>query len=337
LDLPAGGWRWEMKDEKKKTGKMKMRLAKTNVKGKSLRVKNCTIYFFISVFLCGFCGCSLWGDFVGFFKPEGSPSDEEIFSSYSLTELKKSSAADVLTVLHRPEYELLSQSKSVVASAGEKKKGYKSWLNMVAFNEDEMTAMRKYLLIVNERPKVLFTEPWEGLGFDCEIVLEREILDKPYSNENARRIEILRKVQENAHSDIEELSTDNEIISVSGMLINQGLETVLVKLDVSPALAAKLDKKDAVEFDHLSFNKGKIQMVIVDDVARVKMRLGSFIKKTIGYSRYKCLQCGYVYDPFLGEPEHGIAPGTSFESLPEDWTCLVCGADKSSENWLSLP
>jgi len=314
-----------------------MRLTKTNVKGGSLRVKNCTIYFFISVFLCGLYGCSLSRDFVGFLKPEGPPSNKQLFSSYSLTELKKSSAADVLSVIHRPEYELLSQSRSVVASVGEKKKGYKSWLNMVAFNEDETTAMRKYLLIVNERPKVLFTEPWEGFSFDCEMVLESEILDEPYSNENARRIEILRKVQEYAHDDIEELSEDNEIISVSGMLINQGIEAVLVKLDASPALAIKLDKKEALDFDHLSFAKGKIQMVVEDDVARLKMRLGSFLKKTIGYKRYKCLQCGYVYDPFLGEPEYGIAPGISFENLPEDWTCLGCGADKNSKKWGSRP
>lgn len=314
-----------------------MRLTKTDVKGGSLRVKNCIIYLFVSIFLCGFCGCSLSRDFVGFLKPEGPPSNKQLFSSYALTKLKKSNAADVLSVIHHPQYELLSQSRSVVASAGQRKKGYKSWLNIVAFNEDETTAMRKYLLIVNERPKVLFTEPWEGLSFDCEMVLESEILDEPYSNENARRIEILRKVQEYAHNDIEQLSTDNEIISVSGMLINQGLEAVLVKLDVSPALAIKLDKKEAVKFDHLSFNRGKIQMVVVDDVVKVKMRLGSFIKKTIGYNRYKCLQCGYVYDPFLGEPEHGIAPGTSFESLPDDWTCLECGADKSSESWLLQP
>jgi len=314
-----------------------MRLTKSNVKCESLNVKSSIFYFFTSVFLCGLCGCSLSGDFFGFLKPEGPPSDEQVFSSYSLTKLKKSNAADVLTVLHQPEYGLLSQSKSVVASVGEKKKGYKSWLNMVAFNEDEMTAMRKYLLIVDERPKVLFTEPWEGLSFDCEIVLESEILDKPYSNENSRRIEILREVQEYAHSDIEELSADNNIITVSGMLINQGLETVLVKLDVSPALAIKLDQKDALDFDHRSFAKGKIQMVVEDDVVRVKMRLGSFIKKTIGHERHKCLQCGYIYDPFLGEPEHGIDPGISFKDLPEDWTCVVCGADKSYENWLSLP
>ena len=46
--------------------------------------------------------------------------------------------------------------------------------------------------------------------------------------------------------------------------------------------------------------------------------------------KYVCQLCGYVYDPALGDPEHDIAPGTAFESLPDSWTCPLCGADKSS-------
>jgi len=44
---------------------------------------------------------------------------------------------------------------------------------------------------------------------------------------------------------------------------------------------------------------------------------------------YTCTVCGYVYNPEKGDPENGIKPGTKFEDLPEDWTCPVCGADKS--------
>lgn len=44
--------------------------------------------------------------------------------------------------------------------------------------------------------------------------------------------------------------------------------------------------------------------------------------------RYVCTICGYVYDPSNGDPENGINPGTPFESLPDDWTCPVCGAGK---------
>ena len=46
--------------------------------------------------------------------------------------------------------------------------------------------------------------------------------------------------------------------------------------------------------------------------------------------KYVCPECGYVYDPEVGDPEHGIAPGTPFEDLPEDWHCPYCGVDKPS-------
>ena len=45
--------------------------------------------------------------------------------------------------------------------------------------------------------------------------------------------------------------------------------------------------------------------------------------------KYECTICGYVYDPAAGDPDSGIAPGTAFEDLPEDWVCPVCGASKS--------
>jgi rubredoxin len=44
--------------------------------------------------------------------------------------------------------------------------------------------------------------------------------------------------------------------------------------------------------------------------------------------KYECVVCGYVYDPEEGDPDNGIAPGTSFEDLPDDWTCPDCGASK---------
>ena len=43
--------------------------------------------------------------------------------------------------------------------------------------------------------------------------------------------------------------------------------------------------------------------------------------------RYVCTLCGYVYDPETGDPDSGIAPGTSFEDLPGDYACPVCGID----------
>lgn len=44
--------------------------------------------------------------------------------------------------------------------------------------------------------------------------------------------------------------------------------------------------------------------------------------------KYKCIVCGYIYDPKKGDPDSGIESGTSFEELPEDWLCPLCGVGK---------
>ena len=44
--------------------------------------------------------------------------------------------------------------------------------------------------------------------------------------------------------------------------------------------------------------------------------------------KYICEVCGYEYDPEIGDPDNGIAAGTAFNELPEDWKCPVCGVGK---------
>ena len=41
--------------------------------------------------------------------------------------------------------------------------------------------------------------------------------------------------------------------------------------------------------------------------------------------KYVCDICGYVYDPAAGDPDNGVAPGTPWEAVPEDWVCPRCG------------
>ena len=73
--------------------------------------------------LCGLAaGCSQFWDVVTFVKPEGAPSNSQIYSMYEQTVLEQSTSADVLMLFGRPDYALLSQSKSIIALAGEKKK-----------------------------------------------------------------------------------------------------------------------------------------------------------------------------------------------------------------------
>jgi hydroxylamine reductase len=48
----------------------------------------------------------------------------------------------------------------------------------------------------------------------------------------------------------------------------------------------------------------------------------------IKLKKYRCLVCDYIYDPEKGDPEAGIEAGTSFEDLPEEWLCPLCGVGK---------
>jgi len=243
-----------------------------------LKISNFELWFLVLNFqllvIFGLCGCAV----VKYIRPEKPPYDKQLSESYYRTKLKESSSADVLATIHKPKYEQLSQSKNAVASAGQKKKGYKTWFNMVAFDENKLTAKRKYFFMVDERPKRLWIQPKRILKFDSKMVLETEVFDKPYANENSRRIAILTEVLKSLREDIDELGQDNKELAICGMLINQTLKTILVILDSSPVLASKLSTTDGLYFDHITLGAGSIWMLVADDIVDVEIRVNSFVR-----------------------------------------------------------
>lgn len=50
--------------------------------------------------------------------------------------------------------------------------------------------------------------------------------------------------------------------------------------------------------------------------------------KPVISAKYQCTICGYIYEPEKGDPDGGIAPGMSFENIPDNWTCPICAASK---------
>jgi rubredoxin len=49
----------------------------------------------------------------------------------------------------------------------------------------------------------------------------------------------------------------------------------------------------------------------------------------INMKSWQCIVCGFIYDEAKGLPEDGIAPGTAWADVPEDWECPDCGVTKS--------
>lgn len=232
-------------------------------------------------------------------QPE-SVAYDRLFASYEQTRLKTSGSLDVLGMIRAPDYKagtgsavtyLTSQSDTVAASLGQSKDGYKTWFTLVAFDEHTMTARRKYFYLVDEmagcstaaEPIRLLTGHKPGLRFDCQMVLQTEVLAQPYATEQARQIAILKQVAENLRRDIGELtgqtgkpSQGNQILIVSGMVVNQVFETVLLELSKSSVPAQEMTSKNGYQFNHISFDKGRIRLTLQDDIATVKIGLGVF-------------------------------------------------------------
>jgi rubredoxin-NAD+ reductase len=47
------------------------------------------------------------------------------------------------------------------------------------------------------------------------------------------------------------------------------------------------------------------------------------------YLQYICNACGYIYKEADGDPDSGLAPGTRFADIPDDWECPLCAVTKS--------
>jgi hypothetical protein len=238
------------------------------------------------------CSCSIFG----YIPPEKLPY-KELSAPYAQTQLKISNTLDVLGRIRSPESvwqqrfvarQLLSQSDTVVAYSGTSKDGYKTWFNMFAFDEHTMTATGKCFFCVDEKatitttkPKRYLIPPRRGLIIDYQMVLESEMLAKPYSTEEARRIEILKSIAQTLREDMDELKGDAgkddqaaDALAISAMMMNQVFESILLELDKSPGAAAGLSDEQGVSFSHITFGKGRVQMVVDSDIVTVKIRIG---------------------------------------------------------------
>ena len=225
------------------------------------------VLFLTLVVLSAMCltGCS---------KP--TMSDYElIFDRYYATTLNVTTSADVLATTQNPDTELLSQSESVVALWGkEGKKDRTHWFNMTAFDEDAMTAVRKYGFILEETTWGFNRTPKPGLRLDGELLIDAEVLDAAYANNNEKQIAILKAVQDAFNLDTAELTFDSAVLKSSTMMVQQAINNALNKLRLSPAYAAHMSRPEGMAFDHMTLGESYIRMLIEDDIVKVKIKAG---------------------------------------------------------------
>ncbi len=198
-------------------------------------------------------------------------SSEPIFERYHLTTLKVSTSADTIPVI-QAEGEFLVKGENAIASWGDKKKGSVVWFNAIAFDDESSKAIRKYGFVATPKKRR------QSMRFDAELVVNPDVLNEPYANENARKIAILKSILKDFSNDLAPLVKDSRSLNSASLMVKQLLKSLIYELNASPALAASLDDFSGMDFNNMNLGKGKTRMIIIDGVVSLKSMTGTSIK-----------------------------------------------------------
>jgi hypothetical protein len=249
------------------------------MKGICLKAANLLLIQIMATAFMFFVGCGI-EEPIERVTPEPKPYNKQLPAAYKKINLKQSTSADVLAVIKQYKPEIITQSKSVVVSWGEKKETSQFWLTMAGFNEEDFTVTRKYFMMVDEKAWHLGSKG-QKMRFDSEMIMDESTLTEPYPGENEKRIAIFKKAVENTRDDFAQVRQDSRVLNEGAMMMNQTMERIMYVLKESPALAAKLDDLNGLQFDHPTLGKSRVGMTLNDNVVKIKIRIADFWMKSL--------------------------------------------------------
>lgn len=211
------------------------------------------------------------------------PEYQRLSSTYDQIRVNSSMTLDVLPKIDALKDELTSQSESTVASVGKSEDGRNTWFTLVGFHQYSLTVVRKYFFLIDEKSS---RKSERGLKFDCEVVLDEALLGPTGVAETPKRTAILEAVLTHLRADVADvgsaagsLGQADQTLQIGIGVLNQTLRMALLKLESSPALVARLDDPEGVAFEPMSYDQGRIGLVVNGGVATVKLRLGALAKR----------------------------------------------------------
>jgi hypothetical protein len=210
----------------------------------------------------------------------------DIFAKYYQTTLKQSTAADVLGYIQDPNTEHLSQSESVISSWGEIRKTRAHWFNMVAFDEEQQLAARKYAMTLEDYRGVN-SKQRANMRFDAEVVMDSQTLNNSYASNNQMRVEVIKKIRAMINDDSQAVNFESETLRRSTAMAYQAMNNLLNKLNQSPALAADLARVEGLEFDHMTLGRSYARLLIEGDIVKLKIKCGALIFNMTPFSKQR--------------------------------------------------
>jgi hypothetical protein len=204
----------------------------------------------------------------------GGIDQKGIFGRYNKTVLKQSTSAEVLSYIQNPKTEHLSQSESVLASWSDDWKARTHWFNMVTFDEEKLTAARKYAFTLEDY-RGPNTKPRPQMRLDMEAVIDSQTLNAVYASQNQMRVEFIKKLKTSFLEDSKAVDFESQTLQSSAMMVTQAFNNLLTKLNQSPALAEDLSKPEGLEFNHMNLGTSRVRMLIDGDRVKLKIKAGN--------------------------------------------------------------
>jgi hypothetical protein len=204
----------------------------------------------------------------------GAIDRDGVFGRYDKTILKQSTSADVLSYIQDTKTEHLSQSESVLASWGNDWDSRTHWFNMVAFDEEQLTAIRKYVF-TQEDYRGPNTKPRSKLRLDVAAVIDSQTLNAAYPTQYQKSVEIFKKLRTSFLDDSKAVDFESQKLQSSSMMTSQTFNILLTMLTQSPALAEDLAKPEGLEFNHMIHGTSRARMLIEGDIVKLKIKAGA--------------------------------------------------------------
>jgi hypothetical protein len=225
----------------------------------------------IAAYLSG--GCAYFQEPKERLSFEEKPYTSQLPENYHKIEVNKSSSAEVLSVIHREDKEFLSQSESIIASSGVRKKGSQLWYSLIAFDEESLLVSRKYFMAADEKSHHLFAED-QKFFFDAVLSTPQEIMNEPYPDNNTRKLELIKYIDDQFSEDSLALVPDSKTFHSGVLMTKQTLNTLVNKFEASPAQLANIHKPEGLPFDHMNFDGGRVRMLVDNELLRLRIKVG---------------------------------------------------------------
>jgi len=111
--------------------------------------------------------------------------------------------------------------------------------------------------------------------------------------------------------------------------VTESINVITHTLFIAKIVACETLDEDAEPMTYAYYRDIKHGRTPKTAATYIKIEPKAKVKKRVkNMKKYKCLMCGYIYDPVAGDPDNGVQAGTAFEDLPDEWVCPECGAAK---------